>query len=539
MPNLNKTRRFNYHFMAARDSSLPVIAALIAVLLVLTGCGGPPDLATVVKDVRSGIVRIETTEGGGSGVIFETTPEDSALLLTNYHVVENSSNIKVIVDDTVSYRGHLQGYDVYSDLAVLSICCGDFKSLSFGKSANLKPGSEVIAIGYPRNIPGAPTVTRGIVSAIRSEGYSEIIQMDAPINPGNSGGPLLTANGKVLGINTFSIRDSEGLGFAVSESTVQKILPNIRGKRVLAIQATPTPSPIPTVMPTPTPSPTIIPAATATPKPRPAVAPTRKPTPTVKPTATTTPTQIPTATPRPTAVPQPRATSTPEPTATPLPTSTQLPTATPTVVLADYFTRGSSQDQVQRVQGTPDEINNYSFSGYEVWQYGWSTVTFDLASGQVKEWDNDGQLRVELFPTTSASATPGYFTRGSSWNDVLHAQGTPDGINNYSVSGHEVWQYGWSTVTFDLASGQVREWDNDGQLRVELFPTTSSSATPGYFTRGSSWNDVLHAQGTPDEINNYSFSGYEVWQYGWSTVTFDLASGQVKEWDNDGNLQAR
>ena len=127
-------------------------------------------METMVEEVRAGVVRIETSIGGGSGFIFDTGPEYSALVLTNWHVIEGPDRPKVIVDDTMPYRGFIQGVDFDNDLAVLSICCGDFTPLSFGDVSSLKPGSEVIAVGYPFNIPGTASVTRGIVSAIRSQG---------------------------------------------------------------------------------------------------------------------------------------------------------------------------------------------------------------------------------------------------------------------------------------------------------------------------------------------------------------------------------
>ena len=201
-----------------------------------------------------------------------------------------------------------------------------------------------------------------------------------------------------------------------------------------------------------------------------------------------------------------------------------------------YFTLGSSQDDVLLAQGTPTKIDRYEASRKEVWHYGWSTVTFSLPDGLVTEWNNDGNLNVSLISATSASQTPGYFTLGSSQDDVLLAQGTPTKIDRYEASGKEVWHYGWSTVTFSLPDGLVTEWNNDGNLNVSLISATSASQTPGYFTLGSSQDDVLLAQGTPTKIDRYEASGKEVWHYGWSTVTFSLPDGLVTEWNNDGNL---
>ena len=257
--------------------------------------------------------------------------------------------------------------------------------------------------------------------------------------------------------------------------------------------------------------------------------------------------QMPTATPVPTPIytPSPTPTTvqtlipTPTRTATPVPTQTPIPRATPQSASRDYFTRGSSQDDVLHAQGTPTGINTYDYSGEEIWHYGFSTVTFSLPDGLVIEWRDKGNLRVELIPGTSASSTPGYFTRRSPQDDVLHAQGTPTEINTYNYSGEEIWHYGFSTVTFSLPDGLVIEWRDTGNLRVELIPGTSASSTPGYFTCRSPQDDVLHAQGTPTEINTYNYSGEEIWHYGFSTVTFSLPDGLVIEWRDTGNLNVK
>ncbi len=519
----------------------------------------------MVEQVRGGVVRVETLDASGSGFIFETSDDGNGLVLTNYHVVEGASHISVEVSDSQIYRGHIEGFDPDRDLAVVSICCGDFSVLSFGDVSSIKPGSEVIAMGYPLNLAGAASVTRGIVSAIRSDRDIEAIQIDAPINPGNSGGPLLSPYGEVLGINTFALIDTEGLGFALSERTIRAILPEIKQKSSFTVAATPTPAARPFQAPGPTPvprlSPTITPRLrpTAIAKLLPTPIPRPRPTATLSPTPTRIPRPTPTAIPLPTAVPTPTPTPTPYPTAvpTPVPAWTPVPnvaptlrptpaptphlasTSTPTRTGGAYFTRGSSWDDVLHVQGTPTKIQSYPVLGEETWYYGRSTVKFSLPDGQVAQWDNKGDLEVRLLPATAESTTPGYFTRGSSWDDVLHVQGTPTKIQSYPVLGEEAWYYGRSTVKFSLPDGQAAQWDNKGDLEVRLLPATAESTTPGYFTRGSSWDDVLHVQGTPTKIQSYPVLGEEAWYYGRSTVKFSLPDGQVAQWDNKGDLEVR
>jgi len=205
-------------------------------------------LRDVVERVRPSVVRIEAGGGSGSGVIFETAGQagaQTAYVITNQHVVEGSSRVNVIVNDSANFSGIVLGADSVRDLAVVSICCGSFNVLPFGDASELRPGDEVVAIGYSLGLPGEATVTRGIVSAVRyvSEYRSRVIQTDAAINPGNSGGPMLSIMGEIVGINTFKISETsvEGLGFAISEETVQEHIPILQ-----VAPPSPTSTPIPT-----------------------------------------------------------------------------------------------------------------------------------------------------------------------------------------------------------------------------------------------------------------------------------------------------
>ena len=208
----------------------------------------------MVKQVRPAVVRIETRTGRGSGVIFETQGR-TGFVITNQHVVEGHRQVDVVVNDSDTYAGTVLGTDSVRDLAVVSICCGSFHTLSFGDASSLQPGDEVVTIGYALGLTGEATITRGIVSALRYDASrrSDVIQTDAAINPGNSGGPMLSTSGRILGINTFRIDESdsgrvaEGLGFAISEQTVQARIPLLK-----IAQAAPAPTP--TRRPQPTPS---------------------------------------------------------------------------------------------------------------------------------------------------------------------------------------------------------------------------------------------------------------------------------------------
>ena len=206
----------------------------------------------MVKMARPAVVRIENGSMVGSGAIFETHGQ-TGYVITNEHLVTDSVQVRVIVNDSATYDGTVLATDGVRDLAVVRICCGSFHSLPFGNSNALQPGDEVVVIGYALGLPGQATITRGVVSAVRYAPVllSNVIQTDAAINPGNSGGPMLSVSGKILGINTFKLsrtrtgRPTEGLGFAISEQTVRQRIP------VLKVEM-PRPNIIPTSMPTPT-----------------------------------------------------------------------------------------------------------------------------------------------------------------------------------------------------------------------------------------------------------------------------------------------
>ncbi len=166
------------------------------------------------------------SHGSGSGVIF--SPD--GYIITNNHVVDGATDIKVTLSDRRNYTAKLIGTDPLTDLAVLKIEGSNFPNVPLGDSSQLHPGQTVLAFGNPFGFRF--TVTRGIVSALNRPNPSnddprklgQYIQTDAAINPGNSGGPLVNARGEVVGINTFLISPSgsfSGMGFAIPTQIVQ------------------------------------------------------------------------------------------------------------------------------------------------------------------------------------------------------------------------------------------------------------------------------------------------------------------------------
>jgi Do/DeqQ family serine protease len=169
----------------------------------------------------------------GSGVIVDP----SGLVVTNNHVIEGASEVKVALADKREFEAEMVLKDARTDLAVLRIKDGRerFPALEFGDSDDLQVGDVVLAIGNPFAV--GQTVTQGIVSALaRTQvgitDYQFFIQTDAAINPGNSGGALVDVNGKLAGINTAIYSRSGGsigIGFAIPSNMVKVVVTSARG----------------------------------------------------------------------------------------------------------------------------------------------------------------------------------------------------------------------------------------------------------------------------------------------------------------------
>jgi serine protease Do len=171
--------------------------------------------------------------GIGSGVII--SPD--GYIVTNNHVVQGATQIKVTLHDRRILTGKVIGTDKLTDLAVIKVDATNLPSIGWGDSAQLKPGQTVLAFGSPFGYFQF-SVTRGIISALdRPNPFKDdprkpggFIQTDAAINPGNSGGPLVDAHGELIGINTFIISGSgsfAGAGFAIPAQTAQATVEQI------------------------------------------------------------------------------------------------------------------------------------------------------------------------------------------------------------------------------------------------------------------------------------------------------------------------
>jgi len=176
-------------------------------------------------------------EGLGSGFIVKVDrKKEKVYLLTNNHVIENATDIKVKFKNGTVLKAEIIGKDKLSDVALIAVPFEDNiedyaekHKLPLGDSDKLKVGQSVIAIGSPLGL--TETVTMGIVSALdrEIEGHpgEGFIQTDAAINPGNSGGPLINIDGEVIGINTAIIMGAQGLGFAVPINQAKWVMEQI------------------------------------------------------------------------------------------------------------------------------------------------------------------------------------------------------------------------------------------------------------------------------------------------------------------------
>jgi serine protease Do len=193
-------------------------------------------IAQSLPSVVSISVEINGSAAAGSGFVISNDGQ----IATNAHVVADASSINVSFADGTSATGTVLGVDRTDDLAVIKVDKAGLQPLALGNSSDLKMGEPVVAIGNALDLTGGPTATEGIVSALNrsidtddGEHLSHLLQTDAAINPGNSGGPLLTLDGKVVGINSAGSSDAQNIGFAIAVDTAKPIIDQLQqGKTV-------------------------------------------------------------------------------------------------------------------------------------------------------------------------------------------------------------------------------------------------------------------------------------------------------------------
>lgn len=202
-----------------------------------------------IDKIYNAVVVIETYDkneniiGTGSGFFYKKN--DMGYIITNNHVIEKSSTIKVINMNKEVYVAKLVGTDEYFDIAILSV---DKEAVlqvaNLGINSELNVGDTVFTVGSPLGSKYMGTVTKGIlsgkdrmvnVSTSRGNYMMEVLQTDAAINPGNSGGPLVNLSGDVIGVNSLKLvqDEIEGMGFAIPISLVNTILDRLEKGEVI------------------------------------------------------------------------------------------------------------------------------------------------------------------------------------------------------------------------------------------------------------------------------------------------------------------
>ncbi len=169
-------------------------------------------------------------QGLGSGIIM--SPD--GYILTNNHVVDGATDVRVTLADKREFKAKVVGTDPKSDIAVLKIDATNLPTITVGDSSKVQVGDYALAVGDPFGV--GQTVTMGIVSAtgrtnLGIEDYEDFIQTDAPINPGNSGGALVNDRGELIGVNTAILshgsEGNQGIGFAIPSNMARTVMEEI------------------------------------------------------------------------------------------------------------------------------------------------------------------------------------------------------------------------------------------------------------------------------------------------------------------------
>lgn len=166
----------------------------------------------IASMVARSVVQIETENGQGSGFIISRT----GLILTNEHVVHGATALIVKISDGRRTRAVVQAADSNADVALLKVTLDSLVPVRLGSVATTSSGQDVVAIGSPWGL--SQSVSRGVVSSIRTSNGVRLVQTDAAVSPGNSGGPLFNDRGEVIGIVSFKLSRpmAEGLNFALA-----------------------------------------------------------------------------------------------------------------------------------------------------------------------------------------------------------------------------------------------------------------------------------------------------------------------------------
>ena len=200
-------------------------------------------IAEAVAAIGPSVAAVETLRmgprgrGRGLAVPAQATAvvtDPAGYLVTNQHVVEGTAQLTIRLADGRELAAEVVGGDEVTDLAVLRVDAGRLPAAKLGDSEALRVGQVVLAVGHALGLPGGPTVSLGVVSALARPlpgtdfVFEGLVQTDAAINPGNSGGPLVDLTGAVVGINTAVVPFAQGVGFSLPIHAAQRITAELR-----------------------------------------------------------------------------------------------------------------------------------------------------------------------------------------------------------------------------------------------------------------------------------------------------------------------
>ncbi len=187
------------------------------------------DFSLVIEGAVKKVVTVATDVSAGTGFLVG----NEGYILTNQHVVAGSNIIQVQNYNKEVYNAELVGSDATLDIAVLKIS-KNIEGFELGDSTKVVVGQKIIAIGNPLGLDF--TVTEGIVSALNRDGPNiagAYVQTDVTLNPGNSGGPLVSSDGKVIGMANFKVGGAEALGFALESDVIREKVNGIAGTKIV------------------------------------------------------------------------------------------------------------------------------------------------------------------------------------------------------------------------------------------------------------------------------------------------------------------
>jgi serine protease Do len=217
--------------MASSADNEPVVAVVAAIT---------PSVVTITSRVQT-LTPFGRSDGEAVGTGFVVRSD--GFILTNQHVVESASAVTVTLPSGEEHPATVVAEDAQHDLAVLKIDVAGLPALSLGSTDELDIGETVVAVGYALDLSGGPTVTSGIISSLdrtinvqgsngsgTARSYTGLLQTDAALNHGNSGGPLVTLDGRVIGVNVAGGDGVENIGFAIPIDTAAPLLQQAFGR---------------------------------------------------------------------------------------------------------------------------------------------------------------------------------------------------------------------------------------------------------------------------------------------------------------------